>query len=129
MTNPPLGEQQLELLKYLADHAPVSVREMSEQFGEERGLARTTVLTMMEKLRLKGYVVRKRDGRVWKYSPAIAKADVMQQLVRGFVERTLGGSIAPFVAYLTKSETLRPEEIADLERMVRELKQENAKED
>src|SRR5262249_1928309 len=126
MDIPPLGDQQLDLLKYVADHAPITVREVAQQFGEDRGLARTTILTMMEKLRQKGYLMRRRDGGVWVYSPSIGKADVMQQIVQGFVERTLGGSIAPFVAYLTKTERISKEELDDLERIVRELKEESS---
>ena len=35
MNKPPtLGDQELSLLRYVTDHAPVTVREVAEQFGE-----------------------------------------------------------------------------------------------
>jgi predicted transcriptional regulator len=42
----------------------------------------------------------------------------MQTLVQDFVQKTLGGSVAPFVAYLADVKDLSPAEIADLRRLV-----------
>src|SRR5438105_9120796 len=97
-----LGEQEKAVLRYVADRAPVSVREVAVEWGEPRGKARTTILTMMERLRDKGYLIRAKgpDASTFLYSPAVPKTDLMRGLVRDFVERTLGGSVAPFVAYL-----------------------------
>ena len=54
----PLGDQELDLLRYVTEHSPITVREAAESYGRDRGLARTTVLTMMERLRSKGYLTR-----------------------------------------------------------------------
>ncbi len=63
MNKPPtLGDQELSLLRYVTDHAPITVREVAEQFGETHGLARTTILTMMERLRKKNFLTRRKDG-------------------------------------------------------------------
>src|SRR5580704_354530 len=101
-----LGEQELHVLRYVTDHAPVTVREVAEMFGEERGLARTTILTMMERLRRKGHLVRRKTRSAFEYLPAISKQDLLQNLVHDFVQRTLGGSLTPFVAYLTDTKGL-----------------------
>src|SRR5437763_10767081 len=100
MERSPLGAQELEVLRFVAEHGPASVGEVAEQFGAPRGLARTTVLTMMERLRKKGYLVRKKEARAFRYAPRQAQADVLRGLVRDFVEKTLAGSLTPFVAYL-----------------------------
>src|SRR5438309_1554535 len=62
---PPPAERELEILGYVADHAPVSTREVAERFGEPNGLARTTVATLMERLRKKGYLTRRRKEGVY----------------------------------------------------------------
>jgi predicted transcriptional regulator len=64
-----LGEQELEVWRFIADHAPVTGRAVVEQFGRERGLARTTVLTVIERLRQKGYLTRRHREGVFHYSP------------------------------------------------------------
>src|ERR1700678_2998324 len=46
---------------------PTLVREMVEDLRAERGLAYTTVMTVMENLHRKGWLRRERDGRAWRY--------------------------------------------------------------
>ena len=113
-----LGDQELALLRYVTDHAPVTVREAAAKFGEPHGLARTTILTMMERLRGKGYLTRRKDAGAFEYRPVVAKKDLMQGLVHDFVEKSLGGSLSPFVAYLTEAQGLSERELSDLRRLL-----------
>jgi predicted transcriptional regulator len=123
MEQPSLGDQELEVLRYVAEHAPASVGEVAEQFGAPRGLARTTILTVMERLRKKGFLTRSKGERPFRYSPRTAPSEVVQGLVREFVEKTLGGSLSPFVAYLAEAKELSPDELADLRRLVDSLEE------
>ena len=52
-----------------ASAGPVLVRDVVEDLQHEREIAYTTVLTVMENLRRKGLLARKRDGRAFRYSP------------------------------------------------------------
>ncbi len=113
-----LGDQELSLLRYVTDHAPITVREVADQFGETQGLARTTILTMMERLRKKNYLTRRKDQGAFQYLPVVAKGELMQNLVQDFVEKTLGGSLSPFVAYLTDAKGLSEREMAELRKLV-----------
>jgi predicted transcriptional regulator len=44
-------------------------------------------------------------------------------LVVDFVEKTLGGSVSPFVTYLVNDARLSQEELDDLKRLVRQLEE------
>ena len=125
----PLGELELEALRFIAAHAPLSVGEVAARFGEPRGLARTTILTIMERLRQKGYLGRTKEGSVYRYTPQTPQADVMKELVRNFVEKTLAGSLTPFVAYLAESDGLSEREIHELKRIVEGLEGGKERED
>ena len=48
---------------------PALVREVVDDLRDERGLAYTTVMTVMENLYRKGWLRRERDGRAWRYEP------------------------------------------------------------
>lgn len=109
-----------EVLERLLEHSPATVREVTAEFAQSHGYARTTVLTMMERLREKGYLTRRKIGGVHHYSPSKPKSDLLHGLVRDFVQKALGGSVSPFVAYLGKEATLSKEEIAALKRLVQE---------
>ena len=109
-----------EMLQHIMEHHPIAVREVAAQFAPTHGYARTTVLTMMERLREKGYLTRRKEGGVNRYSPSEPKPDLMQGLVRDFVQKALGGSVSPFVAYLGTEARLNPEELNELKQLVQE---------
>ena len=48
---------------------PMLVREMVDALHDDRALAYTTVMTVMENLHRKGWLRRARDGRAWRYEP------------------------------------------------------------
>jgi predicted transcriptional regulator len=124
METPHLGDQELEVLTYIASHAPVTAREVAEKFAEERNLARTTILTVIERLRKKGYLTRRRREGVYEYVPRVAQSEVMNGMVRQFIQRTLGGSVSPVVAYLSQSREISETELDELQALVDQLKRE-----
>ena len=124
METPHLGDQELEVLTYIAGNAPITAREVAEQFGTERGLARTTILTVIERLRKKGYLARSRKDGIFRYTPQVPQTELMQGLVGQFIERTLGGSVSPVVAYLAKTRDVSAQELDELQSLVDELKAE-----
>lgn len=116
-----LGQGELELLRFLSDQGPMGVREAADRYGAEAGLARTTVLTMMERLREKGHLSRRKEGGVWVYEAVQEKSALLQGVVEGFVRKALGGSVSPFVAYLAQKDDLKPEEVEELRALVERL--------
>jgi len=118
-----IGRQELRVLRYIADHHPVSAGEVARCESELSGKARTTVLTMLERLRKKGYLSRRKIGGVYQYSPKSPKPVIFDELVRDFVESVLDGSVMPFVAYMTREADITDEELGELKRLVREIEQ------
>jgi predicted transcriptional regulator len=117
-----VGDQELSLLRYIAESGRMSVGEVAEGFGEPRGLARSTVLTMMERLRQKGRLEREQVDGVYRYFSPVSEDDLLRGAVQSFVEKTLAGSVSPFVAYLTETGEVSDGELAELEDMVARLK-------
>jgi predicted transcriptional regulator len=116
-----IGRAEMEVLQYILDHHPITVRQVTEQFGAGKGLVRTTILNVMERLRQKGFLARKQSGGLYQYSPRTAKADLLRRLVRDFVDTSLGGSLSPFVAYLAEEAELTDTQLAELKQIVRNL--------
>src|SRR5271166_4091992 len=116
-----IGREEMQVLRYVAETHPVSVRQVVDQLAITSGKARTTVLTVMERLRAKGYLVRRKMGGVYHYSPKRSQADVLRSLVADFVRQALGGSVSPFVAYLAEDAKLDDEQVRELRRLVAEL--------
>ncbi len=121
--SPNIGRAEMEVLRYVADHHPITVRDVADHLAETKGQVRTTALNMLERLRKKGYLARKRQQGVFHYSPRQPRGDLLQGLVRDFVDRALGGSLSPFVAYLTRDARITKEELEELKRLVLQLEQ------
>lgn len=118
-----LGSTEIEVLRYLGDHSALSVGEVADHFAQTSGQARTTILTIMERLRRKGYLVRKRVKGVYQYSVKVAKQELLRGLVKSFVDTALAGSVSPFVAYLSESGPVSEQDLEHLKRLVRDLEQ------
>ncbi len=121
MVEPSIGEQELALLRHIADHGSVTVGEAADAFGAPRGLARSTVLTMMERLRLKGHLGRRMADGVYRYRARASSADLLKSAVQRFVERSLDGSVSPFLAYLSDAGRVSDDELRELEEIVARL--------
>lgn len=114
---PSLGEQEIEILRHVSARGDVTVREVADHFEKEKGLARTTILTVMERLRAKGFLSRAKVDGVFKYSEKIETETVIKGKVSEFIERTLGGSVAPLINHFAGGE-LSSDEIEKLRRIV-----------
>ena len=116
-----VGEQELVVLRYVAEHGPVTVGEVAERFGEAQGLARSTILTVMERLRKKGHLTRSKVEGLFQYSSLVATPELLAGVVGDFVERSLSGSLSPFVTYLAEAEDVSEEELQQLQDVVARL--------
>jgi len=56
----------------------------------------------------------------------VPKQELLQNLLREFVEKTLKGSVSPIVAYLTSSRQVSDAELDELSKLVDELREERS---
>lgn len=117
----PLGRVELEILQFVVENQPTSVKEVANHMAESSGQARTTVLTVLERLREKKYVKRRKIKGINHYAPTVDKNEFIQGLVGDFVEDVMQGSVSPFVAYLDQRSHLTSEEQDQLRKLVAKL--------
>jgi predicted transcriptional regulator len=118
-----LGRAELEILQYIQDHHPISVRVLAEHVAATKGHTRTTALNVMERLRRKGHLTREKIAGVYHYSPSQPKPQLMRSLVRDFVNGVLGGSLEPFVAYLGQEAKVSDQQLEELRQIVEGLEE------
>ncbi|XXF77467.1 BlaI/MecI/CopY family transcriptional regulator [Myxococcaceae bacterium GXIMD 01537] len=122
-----IGEQELALLRWVAEHGPATVGEVAERFGEPQGLARSTVLTVMERLRNKGHLTRTKVEGVFQYASLVPVAELLRGVVSDFVHKALAGSVSPFATYLAEAEDVSDEELRQLHDVVARLQSKKKK--
>ncbi len=123
----PTGSQELALLRWIAEHGPIGVGRVVEAFGVEHGLARSTVLTVMERLRRKGHLGRRRVDGVYVYASNLDHAGVLRGAVGQFIDRALQGSVSPIAAWLAERGEVTEDELRQLRRAVRALRTKESK--
>ncbi len=89
----------------------------------DRTLAYTTVATVLDRLHRKGQVVRRKDGAVWRYSPARSREHVVADEVARLVEAGQSAGEPLLVAFLDQVEAVDPAGLDRLEALIRARKE------
>ena len=116
-----IGQEELAVIRFVEQHQPIEGSEIARELGKATGKARTTILTMVERLRRKGLLKRRKVKGRFQYSLKAAANLLQDLLVEEFVEKTLGGSTLPFLSYMVRQSDLSDLEFAELQRIASEL--------
>lgn len=106
---PPL---ELACLRALWRIGEGSVKDVRGVLTENRNLAYTTVMTVLERLARRGAVERKKSGRAFVYLPLMQREQARRLAVRELADTYFEGSIGHLRAYLDGEEVTRSEEPA-----------------
>ncbi|TMC32455.1 MAG: BlaI/MecI/CopY family transcriptional regulator [Chloroflexi bacterium] len=99
-----LGPLESAVMERLWKRGPATVRDVVDDLGRSRGLAYTTVMTVMVRLQAKGMLRRERNGKTYVYRPAFSReehrARLSRDLARGLVSQFGDAALAAFSAEL-----------------------------
>jgi predicted transcriptional regulator len=87
-----LGDLELAVMESVWRRGQATVREVHEDLAADRGLAYTTVMTVMTRLARKGLLQKRRDGAAFVYHAPLS-AD---ELLRSSVRDVLAGLLTDF---------------------------------
>ena len=117
-----ISEAEHAVMEALWAKSPLTAVEVCEQVCERRGWSMPTVKTLLARLVAKGAVGTEPEGRRFLYSPLLAREAYVGTESRRLVDRLFGGRAAPLFAHLAEAEALSEEDIAEIERLLKELK-------
>jgi predicted transcriptional regulator len=113
-----LTELQLAILRLLWDRGDATVAAIWESLYAERGLAQTTVATLVARLQRRGIVARRTRDRQFVYRATITEADVQHSMVSELTERLFAGDPAALVSHLISASDMSPGDLARVKRMI-----------
>jgi predicted transcriptional regulator len=80
---PALGDLETRVMRSIwARPEPVTVRDVLGDLQQERPIAYTTVMTVMDNLRKKGWLRRQAEGRAYRYEPLVSAEEYSAGLMR-----------------------------------------------
>ncbi|MBA2530515.1 MAG: BlaI/MecI/CopY family transcriptional regulator [Nocardioidaceae bacterium] len=109
----PLGQLESVVMGRLWSYrSPVAVREVLEDLRQDRTIAYTTVMTVMDNLHRKGFLAREMVGRAYHYVPAQTleqhNAAVMGEALAASSDRT--ATLLRFLEQMAAEDVIRLQE-------------------
>ncbi|MBE6686805.1 MAG: BlaI/MecI/CopY family transcriptional regulator [Ruminococcaceae bacterium] len=116
MSDVQMGTVESKFADMIWSNEPVSSARLAELAFSELNWKKTTSYTVLKRLCDKG-IFKNEKGSV---TSVISREDFYSMQSEKFVDETFEGSLPAFLAAFTKRKSLKPEEVAELRRMVDE---------
>ena len=109
-----LGDLQLAIMRVLWARGEASASEVHQALLDDRGLAVTTIKTMLRKMEDRGFVQHRANGRQFIYRTRIEETDVRDGMVGDLVQRMFRGDGAALVNHLIEAGEVDADELDEL---------------
>ena len=128
MRLPKLSKLEMQIMDVLWTAGPSAIREIQESFGTKNRPAYTTVQTMVYRLEAKKALRRaKKIGNAHIFEAVMSRDAAKARLVDEFLS-IFGGRMQPVMAQLIEAGNLTPKDVADAERLLKDLAAKRKKE-
>lgn len=118
-----ISDAEHAVMEALWAESPLTAQEVAERVGPARGWSANTVKTLLGRLLAKQAITYEEDGRRYLYRPLVARADYVAGESRRLMDRLFGGRLTPLVAHLAEQDALTQADIAEIEALLKGLKQ------
>jgi BlaI family transcriptional regulator, penicillinase repressor len=121
-STPTISEAEMAVLKVLWKHGQGSVRQIRGWLrGRKRPWAYNTVLTLLSRLRDKGYASSEKQGQAHVFQATVTREELLRLRLTQLADQVCDGTASPLVHALVQGQQFSPEEIAYFRRMLDEL--------
>jgi len=117
-----LARSELEIARIVWELGEATVRQVSGELPEERGIDFWTVQTYLRRLKDKGYLDTRKVGRSNVYLPAVDPDTVVTEVTDDFIDQLFDGQTMPLFQHLIDSRGLTRDEIDELQETLDQLK-------
>jgi predicted transcriptional regulator len=115
-----LSDLQLSVMQALWQRGEATVVEVQSALEGSRGLAMTTVATLLSRLEKRGLVAHHNEGRVFIYRAAVTEQDIRRHVVTRVADRLFRGDVTELVCHLLRVRDLAPEDLERVKALIRE---------
>lgn len=117
-----MSDAERAVMLTLWDQGPGSVREVHERLAAAgTDWARSTVITLLQRLEKKGYVASDKSGFAFVFHAAVSREDLLRQRMAELADDLCDGQWAPLLLAFTERQKLKPKEMAELQKLVEQL--------
>jgi predicted transcriptional regulator len=113
-----LGDLQLAILRRLWRRGEAAAAEVHADLYDDRGLAPTTIATMLKKMEAKGVVRHRVDGRRYLYRATVSEREVTKTMVDEITDRLFQGDPVALVSHLLEEHEVDARELEELRALI-----------
>ncbi len=113
-----LGAGEAQILRLVWELKEASAQQIWEALPEGRDLAPATVLTVLRRLREKGFVKSRAIGKAHFFSPAIHPKKVISKSVGDLIRTFFGGDAVPLLMHLAGTNQIDQDDLRRLQEML-----------
>ena len=118
----PVSDAELEVLKVLWAAGPLTVRDVVAALRKQRRrLAYNTVLTLLSRLREKGYVAADRRDTAHLFRASVTRDALLGSSLAALADQICDGTASPLVHALVRGKRFTAAEIAQFRRLLDDL--------
>jgi BlaI family transcriptional regulator, penicillinase repressor len=111
-----LSDLELQVMEILWRQAPATAEQVREALAPGRVLKDSTVRTILKRLKEKGYVDYKLEGKAFVYSVLDKPRNLAVRAVRQILDRFCDGSLEQLLVGMVENEVVDREELRRLAR-------------
>jgi BlaI family penicillinase repressor len=125
---PEMSDAEREVLKVLWDCGPLTVRDAMQRLKDSgQGWARSTVITLLQRLEAKGYVASDGSQFAHVFSAAVTREEVMRDRMADLAGELCDGEALSLVLAFTEKHRFTPDELARFRQMIDDLEAKQTK--
>jgi BlaI family penicillinase repressor len=109
---------QLTVLRELWNRGEASVAEVHGALQDERGLATTTVATLLSRLEKRSLVTHRTDGRKHIYRATVTEPEVQTALLNSVTDGVFGGDVTALVSHLLTARDVSSGDLAAVQEIL-----------
>lgn len=115
---PKISEAEWDVMNVVWEQHPITAQDVHTLLEPRTGWTQRTVKTLLSRLvkkRALGYEV---DGKRYRYYARVSRDECVQAESKTFLERVLGGSASPALAFFVREGRLSPKEVEEIRRLL-----------
>lgn len=115
---PKISESEWLVMRVLWSNGSLTANEVVKELTGKTKWKPKTIKTLITRLMNKGAVKFEKEGRKYRYYPAVSQAECVRMERRSFVRRVYGGTTKPMLAAFLEDAKLSAEDISELRKIL-----------
>jgi len=115
---PKISESEWLVMQVLWSKSPLTANQVVEELTKKTKWKPKTIKTLINRLLKKGAIKFQKEGRKYRYYPAVSESKCVRTETRSFLRRVYRGATRPMLAAFLEDAELSIDDVAELKKIL-----------